>query len=69
MLVLRKVLQKVEIKTRIRFSRIQYLLSGSILALLTEIAHTAMFIPLKFNFLIRAAKLVDKTVVGLEVLK
>ena len=59
----------VGIETRVRFSRVQYTPSGSILALLTEKADAAMLIPSKSNLLIRAAKSVDEAVVGVEVLE
>ena len=69
MLALNEVLQKAEIETKIRFSRVRYALSGSISALLIEKTDATMLIPSKSNLLIRAAKSVDDAVVGVEVLE
>ena len=62
MLVLDEALQKAGIDPKVRFCRIRY-------ALLTEKADAAMLLPQRSNLLIRVAKSVDDTVVGVEVLE
>ena len=69
MLALNEALQKAEIETKVRFSRVKYAPLGSISVLLTEKADATMLIPSRSNLLIRAAKSVDEAVVGVEVLE
>lgn len=69
MLVLNKALHKAGVESKVRFCQMQYAPSGSISALLTEKADAAMLISQQSNLLIRAAKIVDNAVVGVEVLE
>lgn len=68
-LALNKALQKAGVGAKIRFCRIRYAQSGSILALLTEQADAAMLLPQYSNLLIEAAKSVDQSVIGVEILQ
>ena len=69
MLALNEALQKAGVEPNVRFSRVRYAPSGSISALLTEKADATMLLPQRSNLLIRAAKTVDETVTGVEVLE
>ena len=59
-----EVLQQAGVKTYIRFSRLRYVPSDAISALLTEKAHARQLILERSNLLVRAAKSVDPEVVG-----
>lgn len=69
MLVLNEALQKAGETQDIRFSRVRYAPSGAISALLTEKADAGLLVPRWSNLLIRAAKSVDASVVGIEILE
>ena len=69
MLALNEALQQAGVETYIRFSRVRYVPSGAISALLTEKANAGQLIPQRSNLLIRAAKSVDPAVVGVEILE
>lgn len=69
MLALNEVLQKAGVESKVRFCQVQYMPSGSILALLTEKADATMLLPQQLNLLIRAAKAIDDAVVGAEILE
>ena len=68
MLVLNEALQKAGETQDIRFSRVIYAPSGAISALLTEKADAGLLVPRWLNLLIRAAKLVDASVVRIVIL-
>ena len=69
MLALNEALQKAGIPTYIRFSRVGYLQSGVISALLTEKSSADQLVCNHSNILIRAAKAVDPGVIGVEALE
>ncbi len=69
MLILNESLQKAGIPAYIQFSRIGYLQSGAIFALLTEKSSVENLVRDHSNMLIRAAKSVDEKVIGIEALK
>lgn len=66
MLVLNKSLQKTEIPAYIRFLRVGNVQSGAISALLTEKLSAEDLVREYSNVLIRAAKSLDKSVIGVE---
>lgn len=67
MFALNKALQKAGIKTKVRFSQLEYATSGSISTLLTVKANTTILISSGSNLLIQAATSVDNVVVRVEV--
>lgn len=69
MLALNKALQRAGVEPKVRFSRVRYAPSGSISALFTEKADATMLLPQWSNLLIRAAKMVDDMIVGVEILE
>ena len=69
MLAPNEELQKARVESKVRFSRVQYPPSGLVLALLTEKADATMLLPERSNLLIQAAKTVDNTLVGVEIIK
>ena len=68
MLVLNKSLQKTGVPAYLQFCRVGYAQSGAISALLTEKSSAEELIREHSNILIRAAKSVDKGVIGFEAL-
>ena len=68
-LVLNESLQKAGIPAYIRFSRVRYSQPGAISALLTEKSSAEDLVKDHSNMLIRAAKSVDKKVIGIEALE
>ena len=69
MLVLNESLQKTGVPSYIRFIRVGYSQSGAISGLLTERSNAEDLIKQHSNTLIRAAKLVDEGVIGVEALE
>ena len=69
MLFLNELLQKAEIPAYIRFSKVGYSQSGAISGLLTEKSNAEDLIKDHTTTLIRAAKLVDEGVIGVETLE
>lgn len=69
MLALNKTLQKAGEPISIRFSRVSYSQSGAISAFLTEKEDAIELLKTRANFLIRAAKTVDRVVVRTEALE
>ena len=69
MLALNKSLQKAEIPAYIRFSKVGYLQSGAISMLLTEKSSAEQLVHNHSNIIIRATKVVDIGVIGVEALK
>ena len=69
MLVLNELLQKTRVSVYIQFSRVRYAQSGTILTLLTEKSSAENLVREHSNLLIRAAKSVDKGVIGVEALE
>lgn len=69
MLTLNESLQKAGIPAYTRFSRVGYLQSGAISALLTEKSNAEELISNHSNILIRAAKSVDEEVIWVEALE
>lgn len=69
MLVLNEALQKAGETQEIRFCQVGYAPSGAISALLTEKSDAGLLIPRLSNLLIRAAKSVDPSLVGIEILE
>ena len=66
MLALNEALQKAGEGLDTRFSRVRYAPSGAISALLTEKANAGLLVRWLSNLLIRAAKTVDSTVMGVN---
>ena len=66
-LTLNKLLQKARVLAYIRFSKMRYLQSRAISALLTKKSNAEKLINSYLNILIKAAKSIDKRVVGVEV--
>lgn len=69
MLTLNEALQKAGEPTSIRFSRVSYSQPGAISALLTEKGDAIELLKTRTNVLIRAAKTVDRAVIGAEALE
>lgn len=69
MLILNKSLQKTRILAYIQFNRVEYLQSRVISVLLTEKSSIKQLVDTHSNILIRAAKVVDTRVIGVEALK
>ena len=69
MLVLNESLQKTGIPAYIRFSRVGYAQSGAISALLTEKSSAEDLVREHSNVVIRAAKYIDESVIGVEALE
>ena len=69
MLALNEALQKAEEPTSIHFSRVSYLLLGAISAFLIEKEDASKLLKTRTKILIRAAKTVDRAVVGAEALE
>ena len=69
MLALNKAFHKVGKRLDMQFSKTRYAASGVISALLTKKADARLLILCLSNLLIRAAKTVDSTVVGIKVLE
>ena len=69
MLILNESLQKAGIPAYTRFSRVGYSQSGAISALLTEKSNAENLVRDHSNMLIRAAKSVEKKVIGIEALE
>ena len=69
MLTLNESLQKAGIPAYTRFSRVRYSQSGAISALLTEKSSAEILVRDHSNMLIRAAKLIDEKVIGIEALE
>lgn len=69
MLAFNEALQKAGEPTSIRFSRVSYLQSRAISALLTEKGDAIELLKTRTNVLIRAAKTVDGAVIGAEALE
>lgn len=67
MLALNESLQKARVDLKVRFSQVQYALSGSILALLFEKTNAIMFLSQRLDLLIWAAKTIEDTMVGVEI--
>lgn len=69
MLALNEALQKAGEPISIRFSRVSYSQSGAISALLTEKGDATELLKTRTNILIRAAKTIDRAVIGVEALE
>lgn len=69
MLALNEALQKVGEEAHVQFSQVRYAPSRTISALLTEKADIGLLIPQQSNLLIRAIKIVDPAIVGVEILE
>ena len=69
MLVLNEALAKAGEGVDICFSRVRYLPSGAVFALLIEKANAGLLVPRLSNTLIQAAKTVDAAIVGVEILE
>lgn len=69
MLALNKALQKAGEGLDIQFCQVRYTLSGVISVFLAKKRNAGLLIPRLSNILSRAAKTVDPTVVGVEILK
>lgn len=69
MLALNEALQKAGEPISIRFSRVSYSQSGAISALLTEKGDATELLKICTNILIRAAKTIDRVVIGVEALE
>lgn len=68
-LALNEALQKAGDLTLVRFCRAKYSQSGAISGLLIEKARAEDLLNVRKNILIRAAKMVDVTVIGAETLE
>lgn len=68
-LALNKILQKTGILAYTQFSKVGYLQSGAIFALLRKKSSIEQLVDNYSNILIRAAKIVDVRVIGIETLK
>lgn len=69
MLALNEALQKAGKPISIRFNRVSYSQSGAISALLTEKGDATELLKTRTNILIRAAKTIDRAIIGIEALE